>query len=91
MKLCIKVSYFEILDNLILVSFQFFIVLGVAAGGISDFPDDCRTGTRRQLKPWTNRDPKSILKFWNDKDNWYPTWEGEDAGLEVDYVRVWAL
>ncbi|XP_055383696.1 uncharacterized protein LOC129613590 [Condylostylus longicornis] len=67
---------------------EFFLSLGVSAGGISDFPDNIHNNLYR--KPWVNLDPKNELNFWKAKDKWYPTWIGEDAALKIDYVRIWA-
>lgn len=63
----------------------------MSVGGHSDFPDGCRSGPDRVEKPWDNGDPKATLKFWSDRERWLKTWDGENAGLHVDYVRVYAL
>lgn len=39
---------------------------------------------------------KATRDFWNARGAWLPTWylnnnDGQDASLQVDYVRVWAL
>ncbi|XP_059057976.1 beta-1,3-glucan-binding protein-like [Achroia grisella] len=60
----------------------FYVSLGLRVGGVNDFADVTD-------KPWRNRAIKAVLNFWNDKDNWYPTWY--DSNLKVDYVRVYAL
>ncbi|XP_004535535.1 gram-negative bacteria-binding protein 1 isoform X1 [Ceratitis capitata] len=62
---------------------EFFLTLGVAAGGHGDFPDDC------VQKPWENTSPKATLDFWRDRVNWKSTWIS--PALEVDYVRVYAI
>ena len=28
-------------------------------------------------------------KFYDDRTNWLTTWNGEDASLQVDYIRVY--
>ena len=28
-------------------------------------------------------------KFYDDRTNWMPTWNGEEAALQVDYIRVY--
>uniref|UniRef100_A0A1L8E2T0 Putative beta-1 n=1 Tax=Nyssomyia neivai TaxID=330878 RepID=A0A1L8E2T0_9DIPT len=66
------------------------IVLGVGVGGLGDFPEDCVT-TKGHKKPWKNTDPRAERNFYMDKDSWYPTWNGEEAALQVDWVRVYAL
>ncbi|XP_055903000.1 gram-negative bacteria-binding protein 1-like [Eupeodes corollae] len=70
---------------------EFFLTLGVSAGGHSDFPDGVLNGFARLEKPWKNEHPKAELQFWNDRENWLKTWNGENAGLHVDYIRVYAL
>jgi hypothetical protein len=36
---------------------------------------------------------QALGDFWNGRAGWYPTWQaaGEEAAIQVDYVRVWAL
>lgn len=65
---------------------EFYLSLGVSVGGHCDFPDDIHSNG--QPKPWKNRDPKAELRFWEDASNWSKTWQ---SGLEVDYIRVYAL
>lgn len=36
-----------------------------------------------------NNHPKAAYNFWKDRNNWKNTWNGE--GMQVDYVRVYAL
>ncbi|VVC92752.1 unnamed protein product, partial [Leptidea sinapis] len=64
----------------------FYVTLGVAVGGISEFEDGSYSSGRP--KPWRNGGRKAAMNFWQDKDSWYPTWS---EGLIVDYVRVKAL
>jgi len=62
---------------------EFFLILNVAAGGTNGyFPDDSN-------KPWKNTDPNAINAFWNAKDQWYPTWQGENCAMQIDYVHVY--
>ncbi|KAJ2943586.1 hypothetical protein O0L34_g16695 [Tuta absoluta] len=67
---------------------RFYITLGVAAGGITEFQDDLYSQNFKQ-KPWRNAARKALLHFWEDQDAWYPTWS--NAELLVDYVKVVAL
>jgi hypothetical protein len=68
---------------------DFFFVLNVAAGGVGYFPDN---GVNvPAAKPWLNTSPQAAFDFYAGKDGWYPTWQGEDAAMQVDYVRVYAL
>ncbi len=52
------------------------------------FPDDA---TNPGGKPWNNESPNAPFDFYNAKDTWYATWEAEDAAMQVDYIKVWAL
>jgi len=62
---------------------EFFLVMNVAAGGTNGyFPDDAN-------KPWKDTDPNAINAFWNAKDQWYPTWQGESCAMQIDYVHVY--
>nr|AFU52689.1 beta-1,3-glucan recognition protein 4d [Thitarodes pui] len=64
---------------------MFYISLGISVGGLNDFSDST------PKKPWHKKSRNSLLVFWNDRSNWYPTWHNEEAELQVEYVRVYAL
>lgn len=67
----------------------FYILLNVAAGGVNGyFPDDAENPGG---KPWLNTSPQASTDFWNGRSQWLPTWNGDDAAMQVDYVKVWAL
>ncbi|XP_045766768.1 beta-1,3-glucan-binding protein-like [Maniola jurtina] len=66
---------------------HFVITLGVAAGGITEFPDDVTSGGKP--KPWRNTSRKASLLFWQDMASWIETWR--QPALLVDYVTVRAL
>jgi len=36
-------------------------------------------------------DSHSVNAFYAAKNIWYPTWQGEDAALQVDSVKVWSF
>lgn len=65
---------------------EFFLVMNVAVGG-NFFPDNVRNPHQ---KPWTRGAPSAMTDFYKAKSDWYSTWNGEDAALQVDYVKVWA-
>ncbi|KAI8426001.1 hypothetical protein MSG28_004977 [Choristoneura fumiferana] len=65
-----------------IAEFQFYISLGLRVGGVHDFADSSD-------KPWKNRGSKAVLKFWQAKDTWLPSWH--DANLKIDSVKVYAL
>ncbi|CAG9790196.1 unnamed protein product [Diatraea saccharalis] len=52
---------------------SFYITLGLAVGGITEFPDDSVTGGER-MKPWRNSGRKGMLNFWQDVSAWEKTW-----------------
>ena len=63
---------------------KFYLVLNVAVGGTNSYFPDGEGG-----KCWTNTSPTAALDFWNCKGQWHPTWIGDDAALQIDYVRVY--
>ncbi|GLV44856.1 Gram-negative bacteria binding protein 1 [Carabus blaptoides fortunei] len=72
---------------------QFYLIINLAVGGVSYFPDDSENPVP---KPWSNKSPTAMTDFWKGKSGWLPTWNldknnGEDAALQVDYIKVLAL
>ncbi|KAH3882684.1 beta-1,3-glucan-binding protein-like [Dreissena polymorpha] len=72
---------------------EFFLILNVAVGGTAFFPD---TFVNPTGKPWSDKSDFAARDFWNARAQWYPTWHadqnnGEDAAMQVDYIRVWKL
>ncbi|XP_050668501.1 beta-1,3-glucan-binding protein-like isoform X1 [Leptidea sinapis] len=63
----------------------FYLTIGLAVGGSSEFPDGLITGSDCP-KPWRNKDPKASVRFWEHQNEWWPTWSQPE--LIVDYVRV---
>ncbi|EZA53410.1 beta-1,3-glucan-binding protein isoform X2 [Ooceraea biroi] len=71
---------------------EFYITLGLGAGGVRVFPDN--TISSGLPKPWSNLDVKAMQKFWKSRNQWIPTWRrggGESTAFVIDYVRVWSL
>lgn len=66
----------------------FYISLGVSVGGLRDFEDGATSNGH--VKPWTNTDPRALLKFWNQRSEWLPTWQ-KDTSLVVKSIKVTAL
>ncbi|RVE48860.1 hypothetical protein evm_006510 [Chilo suppressalis] len=67
---------------------HFYITLGVAAGGITEFPDNSfSTGGRP--KPWRNSGRRGMHSFWEDLPAWHGTWTRPE--LLVDHIKVIAL
>jgi hypothetical protein len=64
---------------------DFFLMLNVAVGGTNGFfPDDINWGTR---KPWANNSPHGAQDFWEGRNDWLPSWQGDNTALQVDYVE----
>ena len=63
---------------------EFYFTLNLACGGTNGyFPDGVGN------KPWSDNDPHSINSFYNNRGAWLPTWNGENAALKIDYIKVW--
>lgn len=69
---------------------EFYIILNLAVGGVSYFPDGA---SNPGGKPWLNSSPRSSADFWEGREQWLSTWnlETDDSHLQVDYVRVYAV
>ncbi|CAG0924448.1 unnamed protein product, partial [Notodromas monacha] len=66
---------------------EFYLILNVAVGGTNGFfPDAATPG-----KPWANTSPVAFRDFWNGRAQWYPTWQGDDSALQIDYIKVWSI
>ncbi|BFZ12781.1 hypothetical protein BsWGS_15820 [Bradybaena similaris] len=64
---------------------DFYLILNVAVGGINGYFSD--TENWGVKKPWANNSPHANLDFWNARNDWLPTWQGDQAALQVDYVE----
>mmetsp|Transcript_10882 Transcript_10882/g.21273 ORF Transcript_10882/g.21273 Transcript_10882/m.21273 type:complete len:377 (+) Transcript_10882:879-2009(+) len=63
---------------------EFHLIINLAIGGTNGyFPDG------QGNKPWSDMDQHSVNAFHNTAGAWYPTWQGENAGLQVDSIKVW--
>ena len=65
---------------------EFYIVLNVAVGGNCGYFKDGVAG-----KPWSDKSTSVANDFYNAKGAWYSTWNGEDAALKIDSIKVWSL
>ncbi|KAI8916967.1 putative glucan binding protein [Powellomyces hirtus] len=64
---------------------EFHLVMNVAVGGTASyFPDTPN-------KPWKNTSPNAALDFWNARDQWLPTWKGDNVAMKIDSVKAWKL
>ena len=65
---------------------QFYLIINLAVGGVSGFfPDGMGN------KPWSDTSPHAVNGFWDQYDQWGPTWDGEGAALKIDSVKVWSV
>merc|ERR1711976_308114 len=67
---------------------EFHLIMNVAVGRTNGFFPDSWTNYPYP-KPWSNQSPTAPREFWQGRGNWQPTWNGEDAAMAVNYVRVW--
>lgn len=65
---------------------QFFIIINLAVGG-SFFSDDLKN--EPHPRPYNLSSGRAMRQFWEKKDWWKDSWQGERAALQVDYVRVY--
>lgn len=42
-------------------------------------------------KPWSDQGQHAVNDFWNARNSWLPTWNGEAAALKIDSIKVWGL
>ncbi|XP_034231448.1 beta-1,3-glucan-binding protein-like [Thrips palmi] len=65
---------------------KFYIILNVAVGG-TFFPNGMVNKPYPRAWNWTSGHP--LREFWEHRHWWLPTWKGEHAAMQVDYVRVY--
>ncbi|CAL1540368.1 unnamed protein product [Lymnaea stagnalis] len=64
---------------------DFYLILNVAVGGVNGyFPDYFNYGVK---KPWANNSPRAAEDFWNARNDWLPTWQGDETAMLIDYVE----
>ncbi|KAH8410737.1 hypothetical protein KR222_002192, partial [Zaprionus bogoriensis] len=79
-------TYGEFYEYVPLFDESCFIIFGVTVGGFLNFDDNMLP---KDVKPYTNKDPRAALSFWQQRDIWASTW-GKDSAMVIDYVRVYA-
>jgi beta-glucanase (GH16 family) len=68
----------------------FHFLINVAVGGTGGYiPDNVINWGGVYEKPWENGGGNAFGRFWDARDDWYWSWRGEDAAMQVDYVRVY--
>lgn len=64
---------------------EFYLILNVGVGGTNGWFEDGKSG-----KPWVDASPTAKTDFWNAQDQWYPTWEKNNAGqMTISKVDMW--
>ncbi|OAD74008.1 glycoside hydrolase family 16 protein [Phycomyces blakesleeanus NRRL 1555(-)] len=64
---------------------EFYLILNLAVGGVNGFFPDA------PHKPWSNRDPHAVNAFWNNRNQWLPTWgKGNRRAFAIDSVKIWS-
>jgi len=66
---------------------EFYFVFNVAVGGTNAYFNDgwCN-------KPWSNTDPHSVTTFWNNRSQWFPSWNypaTNDSAMKIKSVKVY--
>jgi hypothetical protein len=64
------------------------LILNVAAGGVNGYFPDGQTCK----KPWSNDGAHAVNDFYNQKSEWFPSWNypaSHDAAMKVDHIKVW--
>ncbi|XP_014671705.1 PREDICTED: beta-1,3-glucan-binding protein-like, partial [Priapulus caudatus] len=69
---------------------EFYLSINLAVGGSNGFFSDGWTYGDNG-KPWLNTAQFPMRDFWEGKDEWSPTWQGDDSALQVDSIRVYKL
>eukprot|EP01088_Endostelium_zonatum_P000781 TRINITY_DN11035_c0_g1_i1.p1 TRINITY_DN11035_c0_g1~~TRINITY_DN11035_c0_g1_i1.p1 ORF type:complete len:367 (-),score=71.45 TRINITY_DN11035_c0_g1_i1:31-1092(-) len=64
---------------------EFYVVMNVAVGGTNGYFPDGVGG-----KPWTDASPHASNEFYAAKNQWLPTWKGDECALQVDWIRVYS-
>ncbi|XP_053381119.1 beta-1,3-glucan-binding protein-like [Mercenaria mercenaria] len=68
---------------------EFSLQFSLAVGGTNDYFPDFVQNVGYE-KPWCNRDPRAAKKFYESRDKWRDTWNGEDAALKIRSVKIWS-
>jgi len=68
---------------------EFHLVLGLNVGGIKGFFADSYRSP--YAKPWSDYEKTPAKSFWKNRHDWEPSWRGEAAALQIDYIRLYSL
>lgn len=71
---------------------EFHLIINLAVGGTNFFPDNAENAGGN--KPWKNSSPNPEKEFWDNKEQWLPTWnmnnDEKSSALQVDYIKIWS-
>ncbi|XP_050415451.1 beta-1,3-glucan-binding protein [Patella vulgata] len=65
---------------------EFYLILNVATGGAPGIFGENGV-TYAYPKPWQNNAKDPMAQFWSNRNNWLPTWHGDDVAMIIDYVE----
>ncbi|XP_062584178.1 beta-1,3-glucan-binding protein-like [Saccostrea cucullata] len=63
----------------------FRVLLNVAVAGLGFFSDRYQYDTP---KPWRNDSPHPKRDFWEKRNVWLPTWQGDYVAMLIDYIEM---
>ncbi|XP_075164785.1 gram-negative bacteria binding protein 2 isoform X2 [Haematobia irritans] len=81
-------NYGQITDNINVFNEEFFISIGVSAGGHIEFPDNLVDPNE---KPWRNTSPKAVGSFWQGIKDGTIIWTDDNQEMLIDYIRIFAV
>ena len=61
-------------------------MLNVAIGGNNGYFSD--GWSYNTPKPWKDASHTLNADFWLGRNDWLPTWNGDDVALQIDYVKM---
>lgn len=64
---------------------EFHLRLRLAVGSTNGWFEDNKSD-----KPWLDRDENAAQRFWETRNEWYPTWK-KQGWMEISSVKMWQL
>ncbi|KAK6172291.1 hypothetical protein SNE40_015983 [Patella caerulea] len=65
---------------------EFYMILNVAVGGIRGMFGEGYVHYAYP-KPWSQYDIDPLTPFWEHRNEWMPSWRGDDVAMIIDYVE----
>ncbi|CBY42746.1 unnamed protein product, partial [Oikopleura dioica] len=66
---------------------EFYLIFNLAVGGVNEYWSD--QFIYENPKPWTSQSTQAMKDFWDKKNTWQHTWNGEDAAMKIGRIRMW--